>query len=765
MLPTHNSRNRIKHLLALTIAIGLASWPMLPSKSVGRLGPLIARDTAHTPAQAQPPVSVNTSTAPDEATRARARKAYGQLPLSFEANQGQTDAQVRFLARGSGYSLFLTSTEAILSLKSRESEVSTSQESQAQTPDSRLQTSHPAVLRMQLLGANPQPQVTGMEKRAGKIHYFIGSDPEKWRTNVAHYGKVKYAAVYRGVDLVYYGKGRQLEYDFVVAAGADPGVIKLSFGGAKQVRIDEGGDLVVSIADGELRQPKPLVYQDVGGVRTEIASHYVLRQTPNYRPQTPDSFAVGIEVESYDASRELVIDPVLVYSTYLGGDFGDQGLGIAVDGKGNAYVTGQTDSLNFPTQDAFQSMNAGSTDAFVTKFSHDGEELVYSTYLGGSSADRGGNGIAVDEDGQAYVTGETDSLNFPTTRGAFQRTFRGSGDAYVTKLNRKGSALVYSTYLGGTSLDQGLAIALDEDGQAYVTGTTISTDFPTRAAAFPIDPFLGGDAFVTKLNHKGSALIYSSYLGGDDGDRGHGIAVDEDGQAYVTGRTESNNFPTTAGTFQPIDPSTNCNTAFVTKFSRRGSALVYSTYLGGLDEDEGSGIAVDEDGQAYVTGLTDSSNFPTTPGAFQVINAGPDDAFVTKLNRRGTALVYSTYLGGTSSDEGFAIALDEDGHAYVTGRTRSVDFPTTADAFQNMNAGSDDVFVTKLNRRGTALVYSTYLGGTSSDEGFAIAVARKGNAYVTGLTESGNFPTTSGAFDTTYNGFDDAFVAKIEEDD
>jgi hypothetical protein len=618
---------------------------------------------------------------------------------------------------------------------------------------------------MQLLGANPQPQVTGMEKRAGKSHYFIGSDPEKWRTNVAHYGKVKYAAVYRGVDLVYYGKGRQLEYDFVVAAGADPGVIKLSFGGAKQVRIDEGGDLVVSIADGELRQPKPLVYQDVGGVRTEIASHYVLRQTPNYRPQTPDSFEVGIEVETYDASRELVIDPVLVYSTYLGGDFGDQGLGIAVDGKGNAYVTGETDSLNFPTKDAFQSMNAGSTDAFVTKFSRDGEELVYSTYLGGSSADRGGNGIAVDEDGQAYVTGETDSLNFPTTRGAFQRTFRGSGDAYVTKLNRKGSALVYSTYLGGTSLDQGLAIALDEDGQAYVTGTTISTDFPTRAAAFPIDPFPGGDAFVTKLNHKGSALIYSSYLGGDDGDRGHGIAVDEDGQAYVTGRTESNNFPTTAGTFQPIDPSISSNTAFVTKFSRRGSALVYSTYLGGSDEDEGSGIAVDEDGQAYVTGLTDSINFPTTPGAFQDINAGPDDAFVTKLNRRGTALVYSTYLGGTSSDEGFAIALDEDGHAYVTGRTRSVDFPTTADAFQNMNAGSDDVFVTKLNRRGTALVYSTYLGGTSSDEGFAIAVARKGNAYVTGLTESGNFPTTSGAFDTTYNGFDDAFVAKIEEDD
>jgi len=510
------------------------------------------------------------------------------------------------------------------------------------------------------------------------------------------------------------------------------------------------------VKGGEVRFEKPRIYQELGGTWREISGGYVLK----------NANCVGFDVAAYDANKPLVIDPPLVYSTYLGGSGDDLGSAIAVDAAGNAYVTGYTLSSIFPTTaGAFQSANpsAGNNHAFVTKLNPAGSAPVYSTYLGGDNNDFG-QGVAVDAAGNAYVTGYTLSSNFPTTPLAFQSVNPSVGNyhAFVTKLNPAGSAPVYSTYLGGDNNDFGFGIAVGAGGNAYVTGYTMSSNFPTTLLAFQIVNAGGADVFVTKLNPAGSAPVYSTYLGGSSDDIGYGIAVGAAGNAYVTGFTLSSIFPTTAGAFQSTNPSMGNSHAFVTKLNPAGSApLVYSTYLGGDDSDDGYGIAVDAAGDAYVTGNTHSTTFPTTPGAFRRANAGSDDAFVTKLNPAGSGPLYSTYLGGISDDVGQGIAVDAAGNAHVTGYTGSTNFPTTPGAFQGTNAGSNDAFVTTLNPAGSAPLVSTYLGGSSDDFGFGIAVDAAGNAYVTGQTNSSIFPTTPGAFQTANAGSYDAFVTKI----
>jgi hypothetical protein len=694
------------------------------------------------------------------ATQARLSESYGKLPLHFEANRGQTHEDVRFLARGPGYGLYLTAGEAVLVLTRPGPEASPGAQPQGES----------VALRMALVGAAPAPLVSGVEQLPGKANYFIGKDPARWRTNVPTYAKVHYREVYPGIDLVYYGNQRQLEYDFVVAPGADPKRIVLGFKGAEKIEIDAQGDLVLHAAGGAIRQHKPVVYQEIDGIRQEVAGRYV-RKGAN---------RVGFKVAAYDRSRPLVVDPVLAYSTYLGGNNdSDAGRGIAVDANGNAYVTGYAGSIDFPTTaGAFQPTHGGGYyDVSVTKLNATGSVAIYSTYLGGSGGDIG-NGIAVDSSGNAYVTGSTGSDDFPTTVGAFQPILSGS-DAFVAKLNAAGSALAYSTYLGGSGLDGGNAIAVDLTGAAYVTGFTQSADFPTTPGAFAnfgSDPFTS-DAFVTKLNPAGSALDYSTCLGGKNGSEGgNGIAVDSGGNAYVAGRTSSGDFPTTVGAFQPIRRGQMAD-GFVTKLNPTGSALVYSTYLGGNDFGPGAGeaisaIAVDGAGSAYVAGYTNAWDFPTTVGAYQSTNQTRlpggepgQDAFVTKLHSTGSVLVYSTYLGGSSGESGSGIAVDADGNAYVTGSTRSTDFPTTQGAFQAAyGGGAYDGYVTKLNATGSALVYSTYLGGSSSDWGDGIAVDNSGNAYATGNTNSPNFPTTPGAFQSGFEndtGHANAFVAKI----
>jgi len=672
-------------------------------------------------------------------------QAYGQTPLSFEANTGQTAAQVQYLTRGSGYALFLTSTGAVLSLEKGAA-------ANAGTPQA---SGTGVALAMNLVGANSDASVAGQDQLPGTSNYFIGNNPSQWHTNVANYGQVANQDVYPGVNLIYYGNQQQLEYDFVVAPGTDPGTIRLSFQGAKNISLDHQGNLVLHTASGNVLEHAPVVYQEVGGVRQAVAGKFVL--------QGHDE--VGFQVGRYDASLPLTIDPVLIYSTYLGGNGNEIGHGIAVDSSGNAYVTGFTQSTNFPTTTgAFQTSNAGGSDAFVTKLNATGTALIYSTYLGGTGNEVA-YGIAVDGSGNAYVTGMTGSTNFPTTAGAYQTSLGGNDNAFVTKLNATGTSLIYSTYLGGTGTGWAEGIAVDGSGNAYVTGFTQSTNFPTTTGAFQTS--LGGtqNAFVTKLNASGTALLYSTYLGGSGnmGDGGYGIALDGSGNAYVTGGTNSTNFPTTAGAFQTSFVGGRVE-AFVTKLNATGTALIYSTYLGTSDsqDDPAYGIAVDGSGNAFVTGYTNSTIFPTTIGAYQTSNAGGSDAFVTKLNATGTALIYSTYLGGTGIDIGNAIAVDASGNAYVTGYTGSTNFPITTGAYQTTYGGGNrDGFVTKLNAIGTKLIYSTYLGGNSYDTPSGIAVDSSGHAYVTGGTESSNFSTTTGAYQTSLDGTQDAFVVKF----
>ncbi|MBH0176450.1 MAG: tandem-95 repeat protein [Nitrospira sp.] len=663
----------------------------------------------------------------------------GAQPMSFEANVGQTDEAVAFLSRGPGYAVFLTSTEAVFSLSTM-TVTDPAQLDPASSdplmlvPDlSESASSDVAVLRLTLEGANSTAAITGQELLPGVVNYQMGDDPTQWLSGVSTYQKVHYAGVYEGIDMVFYGTiGGELEYDWVVAPGADTGQIRLGLAGAEAISLDPEGDLMLMLAGGTVTINKPVAYQIVNGTRVSVEASYEL--STDETGQTTASFIVG----SYDVAETLIIDPVFVYSTYLGGSDWDGGYDIAVDGQGQAYVTGYTFSTDFPTSNGSQLFGGGQYDAFVTKLDADGA-VVYSTYLGGSNTDVG-RGIAVDGSGQAYVTGYILNPSY---------LYPNSYDAFVTKLDADGAG-VYSTYLRGNSLDIGMGIAVDGSGQAYVTGYTLSTDFPTSNASQGSNA--GGiDAFVTKLNAAG-ALVYSTYVGGSGDDSGYGIAVDETGQAYVAGHTTSIDFPT-------IGASQGSNAggqdAFVTKLDTDG-ALVYSTYVGGSGEEYGYGIAVDGSGQAYVTGYTTSADFATS-GASQATNAGGNDVFVTKLDTDG-ALVYSTYVGGSGEDFGYGIAVDESGQAYVTGATTSIDFPTR-EANQAMRAGGHDAFVTKLDETG-ALVYSTYVGGSDEDRGFGAAVDERGQVYITGFTASGNFPT-SNASQSTKVGSADIFVTKL----
>ncbi|MDA2935176.1 SBBP repeat-containing protein, partial [Acidobacteria bacterium AH-259-D05] len=466
------------------------------------------------------------------AIQARVADTYGKLPLSFAANQGQWDSQVKFLSLGPGYTLFLTPGEAVLSL-SKPGEPNTSVEGSTEPDAEHSQPTAPALIRMQLVGANTTPQIMGLEELPGESNYFVGNDPTKWRTNMPTYAKVKYEDVYTGVDLVYYGNQRQLEYDFIVAPGKDPAVIKLGFEGVSKLELETNGDLVLYTVGAQVRQRKPLIYQEVKGVKQEIIGSYVLK----------GRHQVGFQISNYDASRPLVIDPTVVYFDKTGAI---SVVDITVDADGNAYVTGPA-SVTFPIVNPLQpNHGGGGGDAFVAKLDPSGSAFVYSTFLGGSGDD-GGRSIAVDADGNTYVAGTTCSTNFPTAK-ALQQASGGPCDAFVAKLNPSGSELLYSTYLGGSLAERADGIAVDGNGNAYVVGATTSTDFNT---AFPLQPGFGGggqDVFVAKLDPAG--LVYSTYLGGSGLEFEGDIAVDANGNAYVSGSTRSTDFPT-ANPLQP----------------------------------------------------------------------------------------------------------------------------------------------------------------------------------------------------------------------
>jgi hypothetical protein len=605
---------------------------------------------------------------------------------------------------------------------------------------------------MKLQNYNPNPATESKEKQEGYYNYFIGNDPGKHASYVGLYKEAVVKDVYKGIDLRYYFDKGGLRYDYVVHPGADPSQIVFTLEGSDKTYVNERGNLVFTTRFGEVAMAELKTYQEKD--KKEIKSEFIKR-----------GGKWGIALTNYDKTQALIIDP-LVYSTYIGGNGDDYGRGIAVDVSGNAYVTGYTDSADYDvTAGAFQTTKEGGMftfNVFVTKLNASGSGLVYSTYIGGSNWDEG-RGIAVDGSGNAYVTGRTESTDYDVTAGAFQTTHGGgTWDVFVTKLNASGSGLVYSTYIGGSSQDYGYGIAVDGSGNAYVTGYTQSTNYDVTPGAFQTTNGGWFDVFVTKLNASGSGLVYSTYIGGSGGDEGRGIAIDGSGNAYVTGYTNSTDYDVTSGAFQTTNGGWASSDVFVTKLNASGSGLVYSTYIGGSDDESGSGIAVDGSGNAYVTGNTESTDYDVTAGAFQTTHGGgSNDVFVTKLNASGSGLVYSTYTGGSDDDWGIGIAVDGSGNAYVTGYTKSTDYDVTAGAFQTTYGGGYiDIFVMKLNASGSGLVYSTYIGGTDSDYGYGIAVDGSGNAYVTGNAGS-NFAVTPGAFQTTNAGSSDVFVTKL----
>ena len=699
------------------------------------------------------------------AARLKLAESYGKLPLRFEANQGQTASPVQFLSRGNGYSLFLTGTESVLALNGPGMAAKSRAEkrpARKSTKEADPRSARSAVLRMKLLDANPTTQARGLDKLSGTSNYFLGKDPKQWRTNVPNYGKVQFEGVYPGVNLVYYGNQRELEYDFVVAPGADPSVIQLGFAGAERVGLDQSGELKLLTSAGEVRWHKPIVYQEIGDARQIVDGHYIQR----------DKDTVGFEVASYDSRYPLVIDPTFAYSTYLGGSSSDTGFSVAVDSSGNAYVTGLTGSTDFPTAHPLQATLAstGSSNAFIAKLNATGDGLVYSTYLGGSgggSLSEGdwGSGIAVDPAGNVYVTGFTFSSDFPTTPGAFQTTVNGTGVQFVAKLNAAGNALIYSTYLGGSnqfgSFLSAPVIAIDSSGNAYIAGGTFSSDFPTVNATQP-NYGGGGDCFVTKLNPIGSGLLYSTYLGGTNQDQCGSIAVDSTGEAFVTGTALSTTFTFTS--------SVGKGTGFVTKLNNSGG-IAFSTQLGGISGNHGDAgggaVALDSAENVYLAGTTNATDFPTTLNAFQTtFGGGNTDGYVMKLDSSGAHILFASYLGGSSGDGCGGIALDPSGKIFVTGNTNSQDFPASGDAPQQFfGGGNSDAFVAEIDPLSTGsgtLVYASYLGGSGPDHGFSIAVDAAGSAYVAGNSGSPDFPTTIGSFQPANGGgINDAWVAKI----
>jgi hypothetical protein len=751
------------------------------------------------PALAQNTASAQPKPAAQPKPTAALQANYGKLPLSFEANQGQADPQARFTARGQGYSLDLTDSAAVLALTKPEKPKpaappkphAASGEQPTRVPQVReanLGSSTPKtdLIRMELAGANPNLRPAGADALPGKANYFLGNDPAKWRANVPTYAKVKYSAVYPGVDLLYYGNQSQLEYDFVLAPGADPNPVKLHFAGANKLKLNPNGDLEILARNGQIAFHKPVVYQTTKeGARQPIEGQFTLLANNS----------VAFKLGPYDHNRELVIDPVLAYSTYLGGSaslLGGTPVSIALDAAGNAYVAGTTASVDFPvTANAFQKEAAilfetGDEVGFVTKLNAAGSAVAYSTYIGaGYSFINFIKGVAVDGAGCAYLYGSTGATDFPVTPGAYQTVNKGANgnqgrNLFITKLASDGSALVYSTYFGGDfagyqgASDAPGGIAVDAAGHAFIDGDTGDLDFPITKGAFDNvrhSIHSQGQGFVAKLNLEGSHLDYSTYLG-TTGEYNMSIAVDSLGHAFVAGATDAEFFPVTSGAFQTTrksPPLEGYYTGFVTELNPTGTGLVYSTYLGGSGADFPDAIALDSQGDAYVSGGTSSPDFPITDGAFETsVSSVYGTGFVAKLNPTGSGLVYSTYLGGSYQDSAEAIAIDGAGRAFVAGLTGSKDFPVTPDAYQSTFGGPDtqyDGFFAELNPAGSGLLYSTFLRGTddsSFGQAYALDLDALGNAYLAGSAGSA-FSATPGAFQPTNhdpNGYNN-FVAKF----
>jgi|CZKD01.1.fsa_nt_gi hypothetical protein len=703
-------------------------------------------------------------------SRADINAKFGKLPLTFEANRGQIDPQVSFISRGPGYSAFLTSDGMVLSLRANQV-LGTQTAANAVRPSK----SQKATLQFSLLGAARNPAVVGERPQSGRVNYFVGNNPAKWQRNVPTYAQVRYKSIYPGIDLLYYGNQRQLEYDFVIAPGADPGKIQFDIRGARGMHIDADGSLVLTTSNGDLHFQTPAVYQESNGQRVAVDGGYVVN----------DQTHISFHLAQYDPTKPLVIDPVLVYSTYLGGSGDDQAGGIAVDATGNVYVTGSTDSTDFPLT-TLGSLPAGNTHVFVAKLDARGSNLIYADYIGGNSQDYG-YALALDAANNVYVTGSTASSDFPMVN-PFQGTYPGAFNAFLTKISPDGSSLSYSTYFGGNGSDLPSSVAVDSAGAMMIAGYTSSTNLPVaNAYQSTVSANLGGIygdyGFLTKFSPDGSSLVYSTYFGGNSNvplncgetlcwpgpaSAVAALVLDPAGNAYITGSTNTYNFPVTEGAYQTTDSTQqNGTVGFVSKFSGGGS-LQYSTYLydpSGLLTDP-TDIAVDGAGSAYVTGITFSwdGTFPITSASIcdpSVYGGGCNYAFVTKFDAAAATLAYSTYLGPNNSAVPQAIVLDGNNDAYVLAYAPSGSL-NTVNGIENYSNGNDLLLV-EIDPAASTQLFATYLGGSGDDQPApaGMVLDASGNIYVAGTTDSSDFPITQSAFQSVLGGNTDAFILKI----
>ncbi len=658
-----------------------------------------------------------------------ARVAYEKAPIRFEANQGQTDSRVKYFSRGKACTLFLTADEAVMNLGSPDGGAS-------------------GTLRMKLVGGNAQAQIEGLGQMPGKVSYFLGNNPKAWKSDVATYAKVKYSQVYQGIDLVYYGSEGEFEYDFNVAPGADFKAIGLTFEGTTGVELAENGDLVLQTTSGEVRQKKPFAYQETDGVKKVVACNYRV-----------NGKRVGFAVGDYDNQLPLVIDPVVTYATYFGGNGNDAGYDIAVDAANVAVITGRTTSVSFPGGNV---PNKGGQDVFITKLAPSGG-ASYSAFFGGSGNETGLS-IALGATGDIYIGGITTSTDFPRI-SAYDNSLSGSADGFIVKFNSELNAFLYASYFGGNDFEDNTRIALDPAQNIFITGRTNSPDLQMVNAAQPT-PGGQNDAFFAKLNAAGNSVLYSTYLGGGgvENPLGSGLAVDAQGNAYLTGATASLDFPQ-KNAFQSTkgDGNNLLTDAFVTKLNPHlsgNASLIYSTFIGGASSDAATAIVVDAQGNAYITGQTASDNFPLE-NALQQQRAGGFDAFVLKLNGNGNDVVYATLLGGSGDDLGSGIKINAANEVYISGSVSA-----TIPAVNSLKAymGSVEGFVAKFNAAASAISFFSYFGGSNNDASQAVALDAAGNACVVGVTESVNFTKVNALQQNFAGGSSDAFVARIETD-
>lgn len=660
------------------------------------------------------------------ATQKAAKERMQRIPLYYEANIGQADPAVQVISRGGGFVTLLTGSETYF-----------------------VNSSTPQPFGLKFLGAANSPKAILEEELPGVSHYYQGKDPAKWRTGVKHYARARFSEVYPGVDVLFYSGEKRMEYDFVVAPGADPSVIRMAWTGVEATRVDESGDLVVTTAAGDIRQKRPVVFQEVGGKRLPVEARY--------RKNTDGVYS--LDLGDWDRQYALVIDPSLQYSTYIGGSLLEESTTMLIDQAGNAVIGGYTFSTNFPVAPISLTFIGTNEEAFVTKLNNDGTQLMFSVFLGGEAFDTV-SAITTDSNGSYYITGRTQSFSFPSTPNVFQIFFSGLQDAFLCKISANGSQLIYSTFFGmSNSYETSNAIGVDSNGNAVIAGSSSSSSLPTTPGAFDRTANGGDDGFVARFSANGQQLLMSTFLGGAGVDIINGMTQDVAGELYLVGTTSSADFPTTTGAYQRT--LSGAKDAFVCKMSQNGQRVSFCSLFGGTGAEEGTTVALETGGRVVIAGSATVGTFPATALALRKVVGGDSDAFVARLNSQGTSVIAATLLGGLGVEFLGSVISMTGGYMAVGGTTTSLNFPSTREAFQFSSTASGDGFLSVITPLGNELTYSTIIGGTITDQIRAIARDRFGDVYVAGASNSSDLITVPGSFDTTLNGSADVFVARI----